>query len=261
MALTIAGPSDGEEDAARSAGLYLYGFVRANAPLSVGEEGVGGAPVTMIEGDGVAAMVSPAEDSGIRLKRQDLHRHLRVIESAFKATTILPCPFGTIVDSESELREGVLVGARDDLLAGLTRLDGTVQINVKATYDEEELLRRIVAADPQIAALRERTRAAGDAGYYDRLQLGEIVAGRIGEQAELDGGRLAGLLAVNAVDIAVEPPEAGCALKASFLVTRKLLGRFDATLEALARDEQPLLQFEAIGPLPPTAFAAAYAST
>ena len=51
------------------------------------------------------------------------------------------------------------------------------------------------------------------------------------------------------------------ALKASFLVARKKLKKFDQAIEAMARREQPLLQFEVIGPLPPTAFAAAYAGS
>src|SRR5438034_772550 len=84
----------------------------------------------------MAAIESPLKTTDIRLKRRDLHRHLHVIEAAFKATTIIPCAFGTTVESGAELEEGVLAGARDDLLAGLDRLNGTVQMNVKATYDE-----------------------------------------------------------------------------------------------------------------------------
>jgi len=249
------------EDAAGLGALYVYGFVRAGESPAIDEEGVGGGAVSTIERDGVAAIVSPVAAAEIRLKRADLQRHLRVIEAAFHTTTILPCTFGTTVESASELEDGVLTATRDRLLAGLDRLEGTVQMNVKATYDEDALLRELVAADPQIAALRERTRDAGDAGYSERLQLGELVAARIGDRAQVDAERLANVLAAEAVDVAFDEPAAGSALKASFLVEQKTLGRFDEVLDALARDEQPFLQFEAIGPLPPTAFAAAYAST
>ena len=51
-----------------------------------------------------------------------------------------------------------------------------------------------------------------------------------------------------------DPPE-GAALKASFLVDRKRLARFDDALEKIAASAQPLLRFDVIGPLPPTAFA------
>ena len=243
----------------QSSALYVYGFVRAGALRKFRQEGVGGAEATVLDGDGIAAIVSPLKTTDMRLKRRDLHRHLQVIEAAFKATTIIPCAFGTTVESGAELEEGVLAGARDDLLAGLDRLNGTVQMNVKATYDEEELLREIVAADPQVAELRVRTRDTGDAGYYDRLRLGELVAARIEERAASDAERVVEALAGNAADVVVERRESGSALKASFLVRRKLLARFDSALETIAREEQPVLSFEAIGPLPPTAFAEAYA--
>jgi hypothetical protein len=258
---TITKAAGLEEDAARAGPVYVYGFVRSGAVPALREGGVGDAAVTVVEGDEVVAVVSPIAGADVRLRRRDLHAHLRVIESIFHSTTILPCPFGTVVSSVAELEERVLVGAREDLLAGLARLDGTVQMNVKATYDQEELLRDIVAGDAGVAALRERTRTAGDAGYYDRLRLGELVAGRIAERARLDGERLAGALAAEAIDVVVEEPDAGSALRASFLVAQTSLGRFDAVLEALASAEQPLLRFEVIGPLPPTAFAAAYAGT
>jgi hypothetical protein len=238
--------------------LYVYGFVRAHALEGFCEEGVGGADATVIEGDDVAAIVSPVLRSRPRLKRRDLDRHLRVIESAFGSTTILPCAFGTTVDSGTELEVGVLAGARDDLLAGLERLEGKVQMNVKAIYDEQELLREIVLADPQVAELRERTRGAGNAAYDERLQLGEIVAARIDARASRDAVRLMDALAEPAVDVVPEPTDGGSALRAAFLVDRKSLRRFEAALEALARVERPMLRFEAIGPLPPTAFAAAY---
>jgi Gas vesicle synthesis protein GvpL/GvpF len=241
--------------------VYVYGFVRAGALERFRHEGVGSADATVVEGDGIAAIVSPVRTADMKLKRRDLHRHLGVIESAFQSTTVIPCAFGTIVESSAELEDGVLVGAREDLLEGFERLDGTVQMNVKATYDEEELLREIVAADPQVMQLRERTRAADDAGYSDRVRLGEIVAARIDERTERDAARVAEALASHSVDIVLEPADRGVALRGAFLVERKSLARFESALEEISRAEQPLLRFEAIGPLPPTAFAASYVSS
>jgi hypothetical protein len=255
------GEETSEADTAASAALYVYGVVRAGTLHSLDIDGVAGAPVEVIEHDGLSAVVSPLPTDDLRVKRRDLHAHLNVIEAAFAATTILPCPFGTVVGSQDELEEGLLGSARRELVNGIEQLDGTVQMNVKAVYDEDALLREIVAADPQIARLRARTRESGNAGYYERLQLGEVVAARVAERREHDAARLVEELAAAAIDALVEEPENGAALKASFLVRRNQLDRFDAALEAVSKKEQPLLLFEAIGPLPPTAFAAAYAST
>jgi|SRR5919204_5313714 hypothetical protein len=248
-------------NAAHSGSVYVYGVVRSGTLRSIDAEGIGGAEVELIERDDLAALVSAVPATKPRISRRDLHRHLGVIEAAFAQTTVLPCPFGTVATSATELEDGLLGAASPNLLAGIERLNGCVQMNVKAAYDEDTLLREIVSADPTIAGLRERTRGAGNAGYYERLQLGELVAARVAERRTLDAERLLDNLLPLAVDAVVDEPDEGCALKASFLVDRKRLPRFDAGLESLSRREQPLLVFEAIGPLPPTAFAAAYAST
>ena len=130
-------------------------------------------------------------------------------------------------------------------------------MNLKAVYVEEELLRDIVTTDPQVARLREATKRLGKAGYYAQLELGELVAAAVADRRARDADRLLVELEGSAADVAVEEPREA-AIKASFLVGRKQLGQFDKAVERMARREQRLLQFEVIGPLPPTAFASAY---
>jgi hypothetical protein len=213
--------------------------------------------VEIVEGDGVAALVSDLPTSELRVRRRDLRAHLDVIEEAFGRTTILPCRFGTVVDSRADVRGGVLDARRDELLHGLAQLDGRVQLNVKATYDEDVLLAGIVAADPEVARLREATRTLGDAGYYERLRLGERVAAAVAAKRDEDAARVVDALTAEAEDVVLDKPPPDAALKASFLVERTRLERFDAALEQTAAAEQPALRFDVIGPLPPTAFAEA----
>jgi hypothetical protein len=239
--------------------LYVYGIVRAGALRSLDGDGVAGAPVELVELGDVAALVSPLPKVDVRVKRRDLQRHLRVIETAFAKTTILPCPFGTVVGSQAELEDGLLGAGQSDMVAGIARLEGTVQINVKASYDEDQLLRMIIASDAEIAHLRESTSGSGNAGYYERLRLGELVAARVAELRLRDAERLVGELANGALDLFVEEPDRDGVFKASFLVQRNALDQFDALLESISGREHPLLLFDAIGPLPPTAFAGAYA--
>ncbi len=257
--MVVAPGETSETDADRVSGfgLYVYGVVRAGSLGDFDEAGIGDADVTLVERHGLAALVSQVQTAEVRLKRRDLHRHLHVIESAFARTTILPCPFGTVVASEQELEEGLLGTGRSALLAGLERLDGNVQLNVKASYDEDAVLRELVASDPEIGRLREQTRDAGDERYAERLQLGELVAKRLADRSARDADRLLSRLGEEALDVVVEEAPAGGVLKASFLVARDSLQRFDSVLERLSRDEHPYIGFELIGPLPPTAFAAA----
>src|SRR5919198_1967440 len=240
---------------ATSTGLYVYGVVRAEELPAVGAEGVAGRPVELLERGQLAALVSRLPAGDLRVKRKDLHRHLRVLEEVFAETTIVPCPFGTVLASEEDIEAELLIGRRDDLLAALGALDGRVQLNVKAVYDEEDLLRALVRTNPELARLR-----AEAAGYAQQVRLGEIVASLVIERRDADVARLVEALTPLADAVAVEDPAGEyVALKASFLVARENVERFDAQLERLARSEHPVIRLEVIGPLPPTAFAEAAA--
>ena len=245
------------DDTRATAATYVYAVVRSGALDSVQSEGVAGLSVAIVDGEGVAALVSDLPDRELRVRRKDLRRHLDVIEEAFRTTTVLPCRFGTVVDSRADVVEELLTYRREDLLAGLAQLGDRVQLNVKATYDEELLLGDIVARDPEIARLREATRTLGDAAYGEQLRLGELVAGAVAEQREGDSARILDALAAEADDVDLDEPPPDAALKGSFLVHRSRLSAFDAALETVAEREQPRLRFDLIGPLPPTAFASA----
>jgi hypothetical protein len=251
-AATRARDADGQ---ASTTAVYLYGVVEANTIRDVGARGVAGAPVQLLKHDDLAALISevPIE---LRVKRSDLRSHLEVLEGAFAKTTVVPCAFGTVVASRDDVAESFLGERADELRAALARLKGRAQLNVRATYVEDVLLREVVANDPEIARLRASTRDTRGA-YYERLHLGELVAGSVAELRARDRDRLLGRLADLAVDVAVEEGDELTALKASFLVPRRDVPRFEAQLEAIARDEHDRLTVELIGPLPPTAFAEA----
>jgi hypothetical protein len=205
----------------------------------------------VVEGDGVFALVTGLPDEELRVSRRDLQRHLGVIEEAFDATTILPCRFGSVVGDVGDL----LAARRDELMHALRALEGRAQLNVKATYEEDVLLAGIVGHDAEIARLREATRSLGEAGYAERFHLGELVATAVADQRERDADRILAALSREAEDVVVDEPPEDVALKASFLVERGRLARFDSALEQLADANRPLLRFDVIGPLPPTAFA------
>ena len=244
---------------ATSTAVYVYGVVRADELPAVATDGVAGTSVELLEHDGLAALISKLPRREFRVKRRDLQRHLQVLEEAFGDATIVPCPFGTVLVSEEDVESALLIDRRDQLWAALARLDGRVQLNVKAVYDEEELLRELLHLNPELDRLRDSTKRLGDAGYYEQIRLGELVAAAVSERGEADARRLLGRLADSSEDVVVEPAAEYVALKASFLVSRKKLPKFDEALERAAETEQPVLRIEVIGPLPPTAFAAAAA--
>lgn len=238
-----------------TAPIYVYGVVRAGVIAPTALEGVAGQPVTMIEADGLAAVASELIGARLRVRRRDLLGHLRVLETVFAETTIVPCAFGMVLATRGAVESELLAGRRDELLALLERLEGRVQLNVTASYAEEAVLREIVQDDSQIARMRARTRALGAAGHFESIRLGERVARALEERRAVDAERLLGRLAREAEDVVVDQPAETVVLKASFLVAGDRRASFDAALEDLVAAEAPRVTFESIGPLPPTVFA------
>jgi hypothetical protein len=236
--------------------IYFYGVVSAGASISPPADGVASAATRLVEDNGLAALVSDVPTEHLRVRRSDLHAHLRALEQVFEQTAILPCRFGTVLRSEEDVRQHLLAARRAELHELLETVTGRVQMNVKAVYDEPEVLREVVASEPGIARARERTKELGDAGYYENIRLGELVTATLAARRTDDASRIHTSLAPLAADDVTDTSDTDAllVLKASFLVERKGLDRFDAGLESLAKQEAPTIRFELVGPLPPTAF-------
>jgi hypothetical protein len=248
-----AGPADGR---APSTAVYLYGVVRAGSIGEIASEAVFGGRVELVEASVLAALTSTVPEEEIRVRRRDLRRHLDVLEEAFAETTVLPCRFGTAVATVDDVRT-FLTDRAGELVNGLERLDGCAQFNLKVTYDEDELFGGIVSRDSDIAALREATRDEGVRADAARIQLGQLVAAAVDAERERDATAILDEVRPHVIELAESEAGAAEAVKASLLVRKDDATRLESELEALAEREHPRLRFELIGPVPPTAFAAA----
>lgn len=234
---------------------YVYGIVEptAKAPRI---KGVRGARVELLPGEEVAALVSDIGNNAVRLGREEVLVHSRVLERAFAKGTVLPMRFGIVMSGPEEIRSRLLEEHAGDLREQLTELGGKVEVRIRASYDEDALLREVVREDPEIAALRAQMRGrSDDATYYDRIRLGELVAAAVERRRERDAQAIVEALRV--VALAVEPGRTEherVAVHASFLVERSRLAEFDEVLEAVAAGFAGRLRFKYTGPLPAHSF-------
>lgn len=234
---------------------YLYGIVDANAKPPAGR-GIANAPLYVIAGDGVAVLVSDVPAGEVRLGREEMLAHARVLEAAIADGTVLPMRFGIVMSDADEIRERLLDDHAADLSDQLGEFDGKVEIRIRAVYEENALLREVVREDPQIEALRRSMAGRSeDATYYARIELGERVAAGVERKREHDGATIVDALAP--VALAVEEGKTAherVALNASFLVDRARLEQFDAILDEVAALNAGRIRFKYTGPLPPHSF-------
>lgn len=234
---------------------YVYGIVEAKATAPAGP-GIAGAPLGLVTGDEAAALVSEIEDDRVRLGREELLVHCRVLEHALEQGTVLPMRSGVVMSGPEEIRSRLLDDHGADLRAQLTGLDGKVEVRIRATYEEKSLLRDVAREHPEIASLREAVRGQPeDASYYGRIRLGELVAAALDRKREHDAQSIVDALAAGALAVDVgQPAHERVVVQASFLVERARIASFDEILEQVADGYGGRIRFKYTGPLPPHSF-------
>ena len=234
---------------------YVYGIVEGGAEAPQ-RRGIKDAPVRLVAGDGAAALVSDLPEGDLELGRDELLVHARVLEEMLSSGTVLPMSFGVVLEGPDEVRSRLLERHAGELQAQLEHFGGKVEVNIRAVYDQEVLMREVVRGDREIQRLREQLRGKpDDATYYERIRLGELVAQAIARQREVDSRQIVDAMGPSALEIQVgEPAHERIAFSASFLVARDQLDEFDKALDRLAESQSGRLRFKYTGPLPPHSF-------
>ncbi|MFI9645254.1 GvpL/GvpF family gas vesicle protein [Streptomyces sp. NPDC052040] len=233
---------------------YVYGIAAASHPsLPDGIGGVGdpARPVRVVTRGELAAIVSDAPE-GLRPKRRDLLAHQSVLSEAAAGGSVLPMRFGSVA-ADDEAVAGVLTERVDHYLERLDALGGKIEYNVKASHDQDAVLHRVMAENPDIRALAEANRAAGGGSHEDRLRLGEMVAGAVQGREGQDASAVRDSLEPLAEAVSVGPDSTGWLANVSFLVDRDASASFLDAVEEV-RKAHPHLDVRVNGPLPPYSF-------
>jgi hypothetical protein len=237
--------------------VYVYGVMPAGSE-SVPVSGVQGVTVQTVEYDGLAALASKLTEGELAAARE-VRAHWGVLDEASKKATVLPTRFGTVLESEEAVRHQLLEPNAEHLHELLDAMAGRVQLNVKGDYDEEKLLPKLVKQSPAILSLREKLRnLPADAGYYERIRLGELVGGEVERRRAADTQEALDILAPLAVDSREEPPsQLYSAYKLAFLVERDRQEDFTSAVNRLSAQHADRVGIRYVGPLPPYSFAEA----
>jgi Gas vesicle synthesis protein GvpL/GvpF len=237
--------------------LYLYGFMRAqDAPHEL-PDGVGepsGTVTALTEGE-LSALVTEVGDDGIAPRRANLTAHADVLRRAHEVGTVLPLRFGMVMADEDAVRAEIASRA-DELKRLLAGLEGRLEMSLSALYREEVVLREVVKEHPEVAQAQRGMRGKPAAAtHFERIRLGEIVAGAVDAKRAADSAAILHELEPHAVAlVAADPLHERMVVNAAFLVDRERLDEFDAAVEQASRRRAERMQFKLLGPLPPHSF-------
>lgn len=240
---------------------YVYGIVPSDTELPEGLEGVGPPPggVTLVPAEGVhgiAAIVSELPENRPLGTRDDLLAHEKVLDSVALHNPTLPMRFGAVLSDPEAVVEELLAAHHEHFAEVLADLEGHAQFTVKARYVEDAVLSEVVAEEPEVMRLREQMQQVpGDAGYYDRIRLGELVVHALGRKREEDGQTLLDTLSPHSAGVSVhDPGDEEDIVFAAFLVEDGRRPAFEDALEDLARRWENRARLRLLGPLAPYDF-------
>lgn len=256
MTATPAETPAGPETA--TSACYVYGIVPADAEIPHGLRGVGepSNPVALVPYGDVAALVSELEPGRPLGTRHDLLAHERVVDTVIIGTTVLPLRFGAVLADAEAVANELLAPFHDRFARKLAELSGHSQFTVRGRYAQDVVLREVLAEEPEAARLREALHGLPeDAGYYDRVRLGELVFQALQRRRDADAGTLVDVLAPYAAAVHLHRAAGDDgAVDAAFLVADRDRGRFDRAVEELGRGWAGRVRLRMLGPLAPYDF-------
>jgi len=247
-----------------TAGTYVYAVGRGRRPSSfacIGVDGPRSRELRAVSFGDLWAVASDAPRGDIDVTRANIQAHSDAVQDAFAhADAVLPLHFGTVYPDDDTVRADLLGGHLRDLQLLLDRVEHRAEMRLKAYYDDAIALREIVAEHRGIRELDRRTRSvSAEAGYYDRIRLGELVARAVDAKRVRDAAAIVSRLAPLAVESILDDRLHGdwAVTAASFLVERTRLDKFGRAVETLGRDLGARVLLRCVGPLPPYSFTAA----
>ena len=225
--------------------VYVYGVVRGEEEIpEVSGVGEPHGSVRRIDGDDIAAVVSDLPDD-YELTEQDAVSHLDVLNALAAQQVVLPFQFGTVAPDDAAAHREVLTAP--GLRASLDALEPYVEVRVEFTYNEEALLREVIAEDP---SLRDQSQTTSlDA----RVSLGQRVAERVEQRVLQRGEQLMTGVEGVAESLLRLPTDEVHEDKWAVLVERARLAEADAAVRGISRSA-PDIRIGYFGPMPTFSF-------
>lgn len=241
-----------ETTAPTATGSYVYGVVPAGTRLPADLEPIPqeNSQIGLVTEGEIAAVVSDVSTGRPLGTRKDLMAHEQVLNAVAQSAPVLPMRFGAVVTDDDAVADELLGPYQEYFTRALDAMRGLTEFSLRGDYDEDAVLSRIVADDPEIQRLRQRIAGVDeDASYYDRIKLGEAVSNAMDRLRERDVE--ATLEALERFAVATAVKEAGGdhgAVHVAFLIREDHRSDFERAVDDLGDAWSGRVNLRLIGP-------------
>jgi hypothetical protein len=159
------------------------------------------APATTVAYGDLVAVVGEIEADRPLARKADLTAYHQVVDALAASGPVVPVRFGSAVVDHAAVADELLAAQHDHLVALLDALADRCQLTLRARYVEEAVLAEVVADDPRIRELNDRTRdVPEDVSWAERVRLGELVAHAVEQRRGRDADELLDLVLPHVVE-------------------------------------------------------------
>ncbi|MGW2046496.1 GvpL/GvpF family gas vesicle protein [Streptomyces sp. NPDC001858] len=234
--------------------VYVYSITSKDHPMRLdGVHGVGDPPGALrtVTAGVLCAVISDAPED-LRARRRDVLAHQEVQERLMADGAVLPLRFGMTTESDDGVR-AALQNREGEYQERLRSLEGTIEYNLKCSWEEQALLRRILLESDEARELNAAIRD-GSGTPQMSLALGELVAREAEEREQALANGIVEALRPYVSDESFASPAGNDFLSVSFLVQAANEEMFLATELSLADQLGEECELRLHGPLPPYSF-------
>lgn len=243
-------------------GKLFYATILTNQECNFGSIGLNNQRVHSINYRDVGALMSdyPRVDK-IKLLRKYLAPYHRVVREAAKLFTTIPARFGQIARDAGEVSI-VLQRNYDRIRRELDRLDGKVEMGIKARWDVENLrvegkpvtlFEYSVERDEALRTRRDKLQTKGTPSRAEQIDFGRYFHDRIEHARREITERV--LAALPPAEVRLDDVfEDNMATNATLLIEKDLLKQLEGAVDALGESMGDEYSLKLDGPWPPFSF-------
>jgi len=238
-------------------GKYLYCIIKEKKPKEFNVLGIEGAKVYSVPEGKLSVVVSDAGIKEYPISRENTLTHQKVIEEVMKEYDVLPISFGTVAESEKNIKEKILKLKAKELLNALEKIKGKVELNLKAVWlDMSNVFREVLKENKEIQmAKKEASTISGIGKTNLAMEVGKMVAGALEEKKEREAREILEPLKKIAEDFKENKAQLDQVIfNAAFLVSKGKEKEFDEEVSKLGEKYDGKIKFLYVGPLPPFNF-------
>ena len=236
-------------------GKYIYGII-GGEERKLGQVGIGGQEVYAVLYRDVAAVISDLNTAKLEVTRENALVHEGVLREVMQSYAIIPMSFGTVAKDEEDVKK-ILKWTYGEAKDALKKIYRKVQIDVKASWDMNTILRDILNEDKDIQRLKEAIAAKPpDETYNNKIELGRRIKlaldKRKNEYVEAIRGIVRALAADSHENKLVDD---NMIMNTSFLVEREKEKEIYDEVDELEEKYGGKIKLVSVGPLPAYNFA------